>query len=164
MARSSEVHLIYIKNIRNKFSWHIIEHNHSYWYIIGECVWQILCNGNRVSYTRMLDWNYSMYLSCFLSLIQFWLYHLPFIVFFVFLSLITAGFFRENLNSKLARIYHHHYHHYHCIIIIVIVSSSSSRNRSYSILRFSAFFSIVQLVLILTELPSYAYFSVLILW
>ena len=69
-----------------------------------------------------------MCLSSFLSLIQFWLYHLPFIVFFVVLSLIIAGFFSENLNSKLARIYHHHYHHYHCIIIIIIVSSSSKNS------------------------------------
>ena len=50
-------------------------------------------------------------------------------VFPVILSLIIAGFFRENLNSKLALIFHHYHHHYHCsITIIIIISSSSSRN------------------------------------
>lgn len=126
VARCGEVHPIYIKNIRIKFSWHATENNLSYWTNIEECVWQSSCHGNRVSY--MLNWNYAMNFSSFLSLNQLWLYHLPFIIFFFILSLIIAGFFRENLNSKLVLIYHHYHHHYHCIItIIIIISSSSSR-------------------------------------
>ena len=128
-----------------------------------------------------------MYVSSFLSLIQFSLYHLPFITFFVILSLIIVGFFRENLNSNLARIYHHHYHHhhhhhhhhYHCIktvIIIIIISSSSSRN---IVIFNSAVFCLFQYCaitlkyeeqyicktvgLILTKFLSYADFSILVL-